>query len=81
MPVFFLLMSTVKRDCPEVVGTYSSVGNIQIIYQDSISDKAGFISKCNSGGPASRSTRRKQCYVFYDLLFDVYLFLSWFLIG
>jgi len=60
---------------------FLSVGNIQIIYQDGISDKADFIHNCSGGPPASRRAHRKQRYIFYALLLDTYLFLPWFLIG
>ena len=59
----------------------SSVGNIQIIYQDGVSDKADFICNCNGGPPASRRAHRKQHHIFYALLLSAYLFLPWFLIG
>jgi len=48
---------------------FLSVGNIQIIYQDGISDKADFICYCNGGPPASRRAHRKQPYIF-DALYS-----------
>ena len=46
-----------------------------------VSDKADFICNCSSRRPASRSTCRKQCCIFYALLPSAFLFLPWFLIG
>lgn len=57
------------------------VGNIQIIYRDGISDKADCFRSCSGGPPASQRAHRKQCYLFYALLLDAYLFLPWVLIG
>ena len=65
-----------SRCCPG-----SSVGNMQIIFQDGFSDKAVFICDCNGGRPASRSAPRKQRYIFSPLLPYADLFLPWFLNG
>ena len=60
---------------------FKNTGNIQIIYQDGISDKTDFIHICNGGRSTSRSTHRKQHYIFYALLPNTYLLLPWLLIG